>query len=160
MIRWDDEHQRLHVGDRVWIAQRGIWTDYDIPGDGEWKIIRERQVVVSFESGWNVSVIWGDMTYSSNHDARWGKDWCGNVVPPFTDTPEVVEVGVMRRGLHLSGDPFSYVNDFALNVLLDQVQTLPSTATDEQVQDLLTVDKLLDSRPEVLTQLQHNERPS
>lgn len=158
MIRWDDERQVLVVGDRTWIAQRGLWTDYDMPHDGEWGIIHERQVHVTFESGWSVSVIWGDLTYSSNHDARYGHDWAGHEVPPFTETPELVEVGLLRRGQGLVGDPFSYLDAPVLNRLLDRVQTLPTDATEQQVECLVLVGQGSDQRPEVLTELMHNEK--
>ena len=133
MIRVNDAHH-LQVGDRTW------WGEYTTEGTispeaaaaiaeqlGHPFDFQRRLFTVRFESGWSVSVVWGSMTYSDNHDHGLGR----GPLPPFIETPELVEVGVLhkdRENLQPDGDPMGYMEADALNSLLDFVSTLATTA--------------------------------
>ena len=131
MIRVIDEHH-LQVGDRTWFGDfhsespSPIYATQMEAALGYPFEYEMRQFIVRFESKWMVSVIWGSMTYSDNHNHGFGH-------PPYTEfieEPECVEAGVLhadRDGLQGGGDPFSYLDDEQLNALLDHVSKLHTT---------------------------------
>lgn len=125
MIRVIDKHH-LQVGDRTW------WGEYSTAGslsseseavarishDLGWTLQYERrQFTVHFESGWMVSVIWGSMTYSDNHDH--GMPHAGE--QELIETPERVEIGILhkdRDGVQ-GGDVMGYMDEDDVNFTLD-----------------------------------------
>jgi hypothetical protein len=88
-----------------------------------------RQALVHFENRWQLSVIWGDATYSSNSmfwdDYTHGKR-------PFIEEPSVVEVGVIvpdyenPHGFPLWGDPLCYVDVPTFQRVAELVMHLPT----------------------------------
>jgi len=119
------ENERTpRVGDRRWPVSYSEVSDIRLPPIEAHRPIVEcqfrRQAIVAFESGWAVSVLWGSLTFSDNHDHFYVDD----VV--FTDEPECVEVGILWRDEGLIGDPYGYVAAHALNVLLITVSQWPS----------------------------------
>ena len=136
MIRVIDDHH-LQVGDRTW------WGEYLTEGTigaeraakfsrllGYEFVFERRQFRVRFESKWSVSIIWGSMTYSDNHDHGFGRP----PYPEFVETPQRVEVAIQhadRDGLHPDGEPFSYLDAEQLNTLLRMVSTLATDAVVE-----------------------------
>jgi hypothetical protein len=134
MIRVNDAHH-LQVGDRTWFGE------YDTSGSANDEAraalsdrlgyqfdYQRRQFLVRFESGWSVSIIWGSMTYSDNHDHAFGYGpW-----PELIEEPETVEAAVLHKDREgVEGDVMGYMEADALNSLLDFVSTL---ATTDQVQ--------------------------
>jgi hypothetical protein len=107
----DAEH--LQVGERVWW---GEYRAHDSEGAGyEWKT---RQFVVHFESGWSGSLIWGDATYSDNHDLPFFTR-----TQEFNETPETVELAIFHKD-HDSmrgGDVMGYMDEDDVNFTLDQM---------------------------------------
>lgn len=58
--------------------------------------IRTRAATVPFENRWQLSVIWGGGTYSSNHDYHGViPGWRETENQPFIEAPATVEVGVL-----------------------------------------------------------------
>jgi hypothetical protein len=61
--------------------------------------LKTRRALVPFENRWELSIIWGGATYSTNHD--YYVDHLGLMHPegsesqPFVETPATVEVGVI-----------------------------------------------------------------
>ena len=133
MIQVIDEHH-LRVGDRTWFGEFN--SDHSVTAE-EAAVLSERlgyefaferrQFIVRFESKWSVSVIWGSMTYSDNHDHGFG-------FPPyqaFIETPTLVEAGILhadRERLQPDGDPYAYIDAEQLNALLEMVSVLPTEA--------------------------------
>lgn len=133
MIRVLDAHH-LQVGERVW------WGEYTTEGslsseseavaqishDLGWMLqFERRQFIVRFESGWSVSVIWGSMTYSDNHD---------HGMPPgqreFNETPEQVELAILhkdRDGVQGGGDAIGYCDQDDVNFILDEAAKAHTT---------------------------------
>jgi len=129
----DAEH--LQVGERdVW------WGEYTTEGsiDAETAALLGEQMghpfayerrgfIVRFESGWSVSVIWGSMTYSDNHDH--GMGFMRNDTPPFIETPERVELGILhkdREGVQ-GGDVIGYCDEDDVNFILGQAAKAHTT---------------------------------
>ncbi len=125
------EGEWLVVNDRRW------WGDFDSesPTD-EFKAelsaklghpfeFERRQFIVRFESGWRVSIIWGSMTYSDNHEHGFGR----GPYDEFVEQPDTVEVAIINIDGNLDPpDPFGYVDHDSLNLLLDQVAVLGTHA--------------------------------
>ena len=58
--------------------------------------IKTRAAVVPFENRWQLSVIWGGATYSTNHDYMGPiPGWRETENQPFIERPAAVEVGVL-----------------------------------------------------------------
>jgi hypothetical protein len=127
MIRVIDEHH-LQVGDRTW------WGEYSTRGTIEPEAAAEiaarlghpfdfqrRQFVVHFENGWEVSIIWGSMTYSDNHDHGLGR----GPIPEFIEQPETVEVAVLHKDREQvqGGDVMSYCDADQVNFVCEQMST-------------------------------------
>lgn len=96
----------LAVGDREWPA---LFEFRDDPVTGLPFTVRRAKV--TYEGG-VVSVVWGSLTYSTNHDH-------GMDPVEFVEEPEVVEVGMWNTGgeLHVLG----YVDADGLNRMLDWI---------------------------------------
>ena len=128
----DDNH--LQVGKQVW------WGEFSTEGTigaercaefsqmlGYEFVFERRQFRVRFESKWSVSIIWGSMTYSDNHDHGFGR-------PPyaeFVETPQLVEAAVLhadRDGIFPDGEPYGYLDAEQLNTLLRMVSALATDA--------------------------------
>ena len=132
MIRVIDAHH-LQVGDRTWWGE--YTTEGTITGEAAAAIAEQighpfdfqrRLFTVHFESGWSVSIVWGSMTYSDNHDHGLGM----GPIPEFIETPELVEVGVLhkdRERLQPDGDPMGYCDEDDVNFVIDVVSTLGTT---------------------------------
>ena len=128
MIRVIDDHH-LSVGDRTW------WGTFSTEGFARLDLVYERrQFIVRFESKWMVSVIWGSMTYSDNHD----HGLASHPHVEFIETPEQVEAAVLhvdRDGLQGNdGDPFAYIDEYQLNALLTFISQLATDAVFEVLQ--------------------------
>jgi hypothetical protein len=104
----------LLVGDRRWPCSEHFSEDVIIPTTAT-NLFRVRRAKVMVESGWELSVVWGTNTYSSN---RW---W--PVEQPFTETPTHVEVAVPCDG---EWEPCSMVTASELNDMIEQMATWPS----------------------------------
>lgn len=129
MIQVADEN-RLQVGDQYWPGRYYRESMADHPGIevissklGYDYVFERRQFIVKFESGWRVSIIWGSMSYSDNHDHAFGRSYAD-----FVETPETVEAAVFhanREGIQGNdGDPFAYIDAEYLNTLLSVVSNL------------------------------------
>lgn len=78
-----------------------------------------RQACIAFENKWELSVIWGMLTYSTNYHAT---------PDEFTDQPETVEVAIISPDGDLwpHGDPHSYVGETKFWELYNYTMTQPS----------------------------------
>lgn len=129
----DNEH--LQVGERTWFGEfsthgsatpemaatmsERLGYDFDF---------QRRQFIVRFESKWIVSIIWGSMTYSDNHDHGFGRGPYAELV----ETPETVEVAILhadREGIQ-GGDHQNYCDADDVNFTLD---LMSRAATDDSV---------------------------
>lgn len=91
----------FRVGDRLFPAADVVVEDHDFPGVGG--SFRERRVLLVCESNLSLSILFGEGTYSSNHDALFAA--IEGQVFEFTEQPTLVEVGVMHgRGESLVRD--------------------------------------------------------
>lgn len=118
-----ENERTLRVGDRHWpvsYAEVGEVLMPDIDSRRPIAPNRRRQAVVAFESGWQVSILWGTLSYSDNHDTFYADD------RSFTDEPHCVEAGFLWRDEGLVGKPFGYCNAEVLNDMLDLAATFPS----------------------------------
>ena len=96
----ESEHgSLLMVGDRKFPCLSYEHSDLD--GVGGY-VYRFRRALLMFESGYEASVVWGSYSYSDNYDSS-------NRYNEFTETPETVEIGVIKDG-ELVGDPLGYVS--------------------------------------------------
>jgi len=107
----------LVVGDRRWPVSEFNHEDVELPESirGRPWITHYRRAAVAFESGWLLSILWGNATYSDNYGGLFDD------VFRYTDEPERVEVGVCHRQVGLIGDPWPYVDADNLNALLETV---------------------------------------
>ena len=140
-----DPDRKLFVIDerRALPVTKYVSSEYPMPAgptmfDG--MVQHTRQAIVNFENRWSLSIIWGDMTYSSNHDCMFPLP--GRERTEFTDEPDLVEVGIFapepvtkpaqtvtlpaigelaersvdfpERQVSLWGDPLAYVDAEAL----------------------------------------------
>lgn len=102
-FRWDPDQGVLWAGVRSYPAtfHRSSMQDHMPPdrldawnNDHPGFHMETRQAHVWFENQWQLSVIWGDTTYSSNswhyrHNLHLPDDW------PFIEEPTLVEVGIL-----------------------------------------------------------------
>ena len=94
----DNGHHYFEVGSRRWLATSVFREDHELElhptltADG-W--MRSRGCRVRFETGWEVSIIWGNMTYSSNrgHPYLFHEE----PLPEWTEEPTTVEIMVMNH---------------------------------------------------------------
>jgi len=106
------EGSTIRIGDRRWpvsyvnVHDTPLMTD--LVADGVW---HDRRVRISNEAGPELSILWGDGTYSTNHDRIFGHDVA------FVEEPTAVEVGLWL-GEELCGPAWIKVDD-DLIVLLD-----------------------------------------
>lgn len=79
----------LRIGDRRWPVHSVY--NYDAPKMEDLNMwMRSRGCRLVFESGWDLSILWGTLTYSDNRYACERQWW-----DTFTETPESVEVGII-----------------------------------------------------------------
>jgi hypothetical protein len=110
VIWYDVERRLLHYGERsIPAADRGR-EDVDLSGPGL-GVFHHRRCGVAFESGWMLSILWGDATYSDNHDSIFGV--------AFREIVERVEVGVLDpSGALVNDEPYGYVDEQQLAALI------------------------------------------
>jgi hypothetical protein len=130
VFRWDEEGSLLYAGQRPFPAQFDRRSAReDIPAESGFfekfpdYRFESRRAVVWFENQWQLSVIWGDGTWSSNH-VGFGRKL------PFIETPSCVEVGVLMPNYDdqeggLWGDPLAYVDVPEFHRVADLVMHLP-----------------------------------
>ena len=134
------------VGERRYPIASRIVDDTPMPGissNPEPWTMRTRNVHLWFESGYIVSVSFGSMTYSDNHDA-YPYSYPGPMTE-FIEEPETVEVGVFHKDhKHLGhwGDGDSvigYCNDVMVQGILDLADrgVLEVTFDDHEFDDLV-----------------------
>lgn len=87
-----------------------------------------RRAVVPLENRWSLSVIWGTGTYSDNHDHMFSD-------APFTETPEVVEVGIIHPDGGLYCDPLAYIPAETLPALVTVTSGFPSDGVNREPED-------------------------
>lgn len=117
-----NEQGHLRVGDRTYPCYVDL---ADVYGPDGKLLHRVRRALVRLESGWGVSCIWGDATYSSNARAIAGtSDWGRE----FTEMPTCVEVGVLDHEGGLVDDPWSMQDVDDVNTLIDELATTPTRA--------------------------------
>lgn len=94
-MRYDPTRQAFIVDDGLALPARYRGDDWDhADHTGEDRSHFRRHASIAFENRWRLSIIWGSMTYGSNHDHPYG-DWNGAAAPDFDDDPPLVEVGIM-----------------------------------------------------------------
>lgn len=154
-MRYDDAQKAFVVDpDTVLPVKFFITESYEYPEDflctTDWAKTSETRVVRgTFENRWSLSVIWGSMTYSSNHDhPSGGYDYrAGTRLPvePFMEEPELIEVAIIspepyvvperkidfpgwkgpeswpEHTVELWGDPIGYVPAAGLRFLMKLV---------------------------------------
>lgn len=133
VFRWDERGSLLYAGQRPFPAhyERTSASDYIPPESGLWELhpdyrMEMRRACVWFENQWQLSVIWGDCTWSSNHMSYMRRERL-----PFIEEPACVEVGVLAPhyprddGGGLWGDPLSYVDVPEFHRVADLVMHLP-----------------------------------
>lgn len=113
-----DVQGHLRVGDRLYPCYVDL---ADVYGPDGKLLHRIRRAVVRLESGWGVSCIWGDATYSSNARLAGSSE-------EFTETPTHVEVGVLDHERGLVDDPWSMQDVDDVNTLIDELATTPTRA--------------------------------
>lgn len=89
-FRWDAERSVLWAGERSYPARFESHSTPDVPAEVYLRM-EMRRAVVRFENRWDLSVLWGDCTWSSN-SWSYSRSSKGD---PFIEEPMVVEVGVM-----------------------------------------------------------------
>ena len=87
MSRYHRLPDHLHImSDGAWIGEKHVpWARYEAENRDEYRI---RRLHIPFENGLALSVIWGSMTYSDNHQHPFEME-------TFIEEPELVEVGVL-----------------------------------------------------------------
>lgn len=85
-----------------------------------------RQALLRVESGWDISVIWGSMTYSDNHDHPYG-DWRTREVTEFHEEPALVEVALTQPDHDgvVGGDVWGYATEEQFAAFMVKVSVLP-----------------------------------
>lgn len=125
-FRLDDDGRTLLVGDARYGWGTYFHEDLTLFDGG---LFHNRQYKVPFENGWQVSLLWGSCTYSTNHD----HGLAGSPDDAFTEAPELVEVAVIHRRAGLTefpnGDSISpYRTAEEVNALLNAVAAWPTDA--------------------------------
>jgi hypothetical protein len=113
----------------LWIADgaghRHFWIRWDKsdvrpPTDPDALTHRVRSAQLSFEAGWLVSILWGSLSWSTNHGDPLGDS-------PFVETPACVELAVLDRGGSVvTGEPLSFVSPELALAVIDVVSSLPT----------------------------------
>jgi hypothetical protein len=104
-----DRHH-LQVDDKVWWGEFYA-SDYS----DDTVAIHTRQFVVHFESGWSASIIWGNATYSDNHDCSIIRE------QEFVEQPRTVELAIFhkdREGIQPDKQPMAYLDADDVNLVL------------------------------------------
>jgi hypothetical protein len=129
------EHEGSHlfeVGSRRWLATGVFREDHelhfkDLTSDG-W--MRSRGCRIRFETGWEVSIIWGNMTYSSNRSHPWLFHDEG--LPEWTEEPTTVEIMVINSKGEQADQReivMGWVTEDEITRLLHLLAELPTNAT-------------------------------
>jgi hypothetical protein len=137
-FRADWEHERFYAGERRYFPRymyrQNLPEDAPEMAADPWVQqsgyrMYERRCLIPFENRWELSVIWGDHTYSSNYPWPWK---AGRIrSEPFIEAPTAVEVGVLapwdnERGHPLMGQPLAYVDVEQFNQVATVVSAFPS----------------------------------
>lgn len=125
-MRLDLEASIIVFGGRRFPVRRADLTDHEIPGLD--KTMHRRQVILTFENGVSMSILWGDLTYSDNHDC-----WIDPTLP-FIEEPNTVEIGFFDpKGdfMHEFG-VIDYADDERALAAIDMVSALPSSIRAER----------------------------
>lgn len=81
---------------------------------------RTRAGVMRFESGWDVSIIWGTATYSTNYHTLLRTE-------EFAEEPHLVEMAIRRHdGQMLGNDVLAYICIHVATALFDTLERLPT----------------------------------
>jgi hypothetical protein len=129
----EDGHHYFVVGDRRWCATNVFREDHELEraphltADG-W--MRSRGCRVRFETGWEVSIIWGNLTYSSNRGHPWM--FHNESLPKWTEEPATVEVMVMNhkgKAADQVSIVLGWVDHREMTALFDLLAKLPTNAT-------------------------------
>ena len=165
-MRYDAERQAFVGEDFVFPVKFFINESYTYDHDFALRhhdgiaLTQETRVVRGyFENRWGLSIIWGSMTYSVNHNHPWGTNWCSEdherIYPPFVEEPSTVEVGIImpvekvrpgykielpgwtgpdefpEQTYELWGDPLGYVDEPQLRWLSGVVASFDSDGEPE-----------------------------
>lgn len=114
MVYVRDERADVRIGERTYPCYAD-WSDL-VNDTGE-VLHRVRRALVRLESGWSVSLVWGDYTRSTND--MWSHR-------PFTETPTEVEVGILHHAKGLTGEPWSMVPATIVNLLIERLAVTPT----------------------------------
>lgn len=89
-------HGRTLPAKRLWTTEEDEATQARMREIGVSPHV-SRCVRMTFENGWHISIIWGSLTYSSNHDHPFGYDHMmkERVEPEFIEEPTTVEIAVL-----------------------------------------------------------------
>jgi hypothetical protein len=97
-VRYDDEASALIIDDDFALPAK-FFIKEDPPAfvmsDGRSFEHKTRVFRCTFENRWSLSIIWGSVTYSTNHDHPWGHALSRDRPPEFVEEPERVEVGII-----------------------------------------------------------------
>tara|TARA_R110002126_G_scaffold36734_1_gene111446 strand:+ start:1725 stop:2207 length:483 start_codon:yes stop_codon:yes gene_type:complete len=134
---FDEASSTLAVGDRRFpaaVSQSGSNSSG----------MEARGVKLDTEAGVTVSIIWGSLTYSSNHDHPFGRMSLGfeeTDALPFVERPTLVEIATWVGGDHGAGmehGPLAYVSVVEALVVIDRANRgLTSCADDFDGEDWL-----------------------
>jgi hypothetical protein len=102
-----------------------------------------RRVRIPFENGWQISAVWGSLTYSDNHSHSmgWtdGRTFGGKPNQEFVEEPTTVEVAVLcphrcELATWADGDTVcGYVTPEHLSTIVDYVMTIGSDVDLDEV---------------------------
>lgn len=124
-----------HRDDIFWIGDKPYpWAEIDhVDRESLNMPWRERRARLRFENGYTLSIVWGDGTYSSNHDAAYGERHpdIGFSEEPFTEEARTAELGVwMPEGELMQwpmGDTVAgYVPAWVIARLVEEMKDWPS----------------------------------
>jgi len=100
-MRYDPDGRCLVIDDDRVLPVKQYDRESEPYPSGEATTTERRRVVAYFENTWGLSIIWGSMTYSSNHDhpvdysyAKYSEPG-GTVYPAFIEEPFQVEVAIL-----------------------------------------------------------------
>jgi hypothetical protein len=104
-MRYDDEASALIIDDdfalpaKFFISEHNEYPMPTMADPGKVYVHDTRVFRCMFENRWGLSIIWGSMTYSDNHNHPHG-DWRGGPPPEFVEEPNAVEVGIIMPDEH------------------------------------------------------------
>lgn len=136
-MRFDHEAAVFIVGGRRFPVRNAGIGDSDMMSG---RIHRERHIYLVFENGIGMSVAWGSMTYSDNHQDYDYAPTTGFVTGPFVEEPTTVEIGFVDPvgDFMTQFDVVAYADDDKFFESVEFAQSLPSaTRTDHTLTDML-----------------------